>query len=62
MSINDKKWLNIYKACFQIVSNNYVEWCSYKIFNQIVVTKDSLYRINPTGTKPTIYVMMTLKL
>ena len=51
MSINDNKWPNIYKACFQTVSDNYIKWFQYKIFHQILGTKDYLCKINLTGTK-----------
>ena len=48
---SDEKWTIIYKSCFCTLSDNYIKWFQYKIFHQILGTRDYLFRLKLTETK-----------
>ena len=43
---NKSQWVNVYKACFQVSSNNSVKWFQYRVLNQILGTRYRLFKIN----------------
>ena len=43
---NKSQWVNVYKACFQVSSNNSVKWFQYRVLNQILGTRYRLFKMN----------------
>ena len=46
ISLNKRQWVNVYKACFQVSSDNSVKWFQYRVLNQILGTRYRLFKMN----------------
>ena len=44
--LNKSQWVNVYNACFQVSSDNSVQWFQYRVLNQILGTRYRLFKMN----------------
>ena len=51
VKLDKPQWVNLYRACFNIISDSYSKWFQYRIFNRILGTRQYLKKIGLVDTE-----------
>ena len=50
-TLDKTDWVNLYRACFYVISDSYSKWFQYRVINQILGTRQYLNKIGLTNTE-----------